>query len=232
MFDGVAGEHSGGVVAAVADLKAELAAAEAAEAEARADAERARDRAAAAEAEAAVEDVDPHSPVGGSSAPGRRWFALSIGLAVSALVTGAALTLTGLMLWQHAKVGAQREQNRRFVDAGRDGVVALLSIDYNHARADVQRVLDLSTGQFHDDFGHSADDFVKTAEESKAVTAGKINAAALDAVDGDRARVLVSATSVVTNAKGAKQDARPFRMSVTVTRDGDTCKMSDVEFVP
>ena len=30
----------------------------------------------------------------------------------------------------------------------------------------------------------------------------------------------------------AKQDARPFRMSVTVTRDGDTCKMSDVEFVP
>ncbi len=223
VFDAMAGEHSGGVsddagTVAVADLKAELAAAEAAEAEARADAERARDRAAAAEAASAV--------------PGRRWIALSIGFGVSALVSVAALTLTGLMLWQHVKVGAQREQDRRFVDAARDGVVALLSIDYNHARADVQRVLDLSTGQFHDDFGHSVEDFVKTAEESKAVTIGRVNAAALDAVDGGRARVLVSATSVVSNDKGAKQDARPFRMSVTVTRDGDTCKMSDVEFVP
>lgn len=164
--------------------------------------------------------------------PPRRWIAQSVGLSVAALLTGVALTLTGLMLWQHAKAGAQREQDRRFVDAARDGVVALLSIDYNHARADVQRVLDLSTGQFHDDFGHSADDFVRTAEESKAITAGKVNAAALDAVDGDRARVLISAISVVSNAKGAKDDARPFRMSVTVTRDGDTCKMSDVEFVP
>ncbi len=186
------------------------------------------------DADVAVADVEVElaSAEAAESAPGRRWIALTVGLAVSALVSGAALTLAGLMLWQHAKAGAQREQNLRFVDAARDGVVALLSIDYNHARGDVQRVLDLSTGQFHDDFGHSADDFVKTAEESKAVTTGQVNAAALDAVDGDRARVLVSATSLVTNAKGAKQDARPFRMSVTVTRDGDTCKMSDVEFVP
>ena len=202
--------------AEVADLRAALAEAEAAEAEARAEVEQARARI----------DADLPAPAG------RRWIAQTVGLAIAALLTGAALTLTGLMLWQHVKAGAQRDQDRRFVDAARDGVAALLSIDYNHARADVQRVLDLSTGQFHDDFGHSAEDFVKTAEESKAVTVGKVNAAALDVVDGDRARVLISATSVVSNAKGAKEDARPFRMSVTVTRDGDTCKMSDVEFVP
>ena len=216
----VTGEQSDGDDAAtVAELKAELAEAQAAEAEARADAERARERAA----------EQPPAPVSGS---GRRWIAQTVGLAVAALIIGVALTLTGLMLWQHATVSAQRDQERRCVDAARDGVVALLSIDYNHARADVQRVLDLSTGQFHDDFSHSAEDFIKTAEESKAVTVGKINAAALDAVDGDRARVLISATSVVSNAKGAKEDARPFRMSVAATRDGDTCKMSDVEFVP
>ena len=43
---------------------------------------------------------------------------------------------------------------------------------------------------------------------------------------------MVVATSQVTNANGANEDPRPFRMSVTVTRDGDTCKMSNVEFVP
>ena len=227
----MAGEHSDGDEdAAVADLKAELAEAEAAEADARADAERARERASAAEEAGEVQhgDADIEAP----SAPGRRAVAQTIALAAAALLAGVVLTRTGLMLWQHAKGSAQREQERRFVDAARDGVEALLSIDYNHARADVQRVLDLSTGQFHDDFGHSADDFVKTAEESKAVTLGKVNAAALDGVDGDRARVLVAATSVVSNAKGAREDARPFRMSVTVSRDGDTCKMSDVEFVP
>ena len=207
-------DETGG--AAVADLKAELAEAEAAEADARAEAELARARPA---------ESDPGSRR-------RRRTAETVGLAVAASLTGAALTLTGLMLWQHAKAGAQRDQERRFVDAAQDGVVALLSIDYNHARDDVQRVLDLSTGQFHEDFSHSAEDFVKTAVDSQAVTTGTINAAALDDVDGDRGRVLVSATSVVSNAKGAKRDARPFRMSVTVTRDGDTCKMSDVEFVP
>jgi len=55
---------------------------------------------------------------------------------------------------------------------------------------------------------------------------------ALDSVDGDRAVVLVAATSEVTNANGAHQDSRPFRISVTVTRDGEAYKMSDVEFVP
>ena len=185
----------------------------------------------AAEAETAVA-ADVETAAARAEPPARRWLAATVGLAAAALLTGVALTLTGLMLWQHVKANAQREQERRYVDAARDGVVALLSIDYNHARADVQRVLDLTTGQFHDDFGHSAEDFVKTAEESKAITTGKVNVAALDAVDGDRARVLISATSVVSNAKGAKDDARPFRMSVTVTRDGDTAKMSDVEFVP
>jgi Mce-associated membrane protein len=72
----------------------------------------------------------------------------------------------------------------------------------------------------------------QTTEDSKAVTAGSVNVAALERVDGDRAVVLVAATSEVTNASGARQDPRPFRMSVTVTREGEQCKMSDVEFVP
>ncbi len=136
------------------------------------------------------------------------------------------------MLWQHGRVAAQHASDRRFVDAARDGIVALLSIEHGRARADVQRVLDLSTGQFHDEFARSADDFVKTAEDSRAVTKGTVNVAALERVDGDRATVLVAATSEVSNVNGARQDPRPFRISVTVTREGETCKMSDVEFVP
>jgi Mce-associated membrane protein len=225
----------GGDGPAVADMVAELAEAEAAEADARAEAAAARARAAGVrddavdevDEDAAGETVDLQTgdrtrfPIGRTAVP-----------ALAALLAAAALTLTALMLWQHGRVDAQRATERRFVDAAPDGVVALLSIDHTHARADVQRILDLSTGQFHDEFSHSADDFVKTAEDSKAVTAGSVNVAALERVDGDRAVVLVAATSEVTNASGARQDPRPFRMSVTVTREGEQCKMSDVEFVP
>lgn len=153
-------------------------------------------------------------------------------LVPAALLTGASLALTGLMLWQHREVTAQRAADRQFVEAASAGVTALLSIDHTRAQADVQRVLDLSTGPFREDFQRSAEDFVKTAVDSQAVTTGTVNAAALDTVDGDRGVVMVAATSRVTNANGANQDPRPFRISVTVTRDGDTPKMSDVEFVP
>ena len=225
---------------AVADMVAELAEAEAAEADALAEAARVRAQAAeaararaeaaeAARARAAEAHEDTDEPDTPAARPRIRQTA---GLAVAALLTAAALTLTVLMLWQHGKVAAQRAADQRFVDAARDGIVALLSIEHTRARADVQRVLDLSTGQFHDDFARSADDFVKTAEDSQAVTKGSVTVAALERVDGDRAVVLVAATSEVSNANGARQDPRPFRISVTVTRDGEECKMSDVEFVP
>jgi Mce-associated membrane protein len=184
---------------------------------------------AEAEAEAAEADALAHAARARARAPRRRQTAA---LVLAALLAGAGLALTGLMLWQHSRDAAQRAEDQRFVEGARAGVTALLSIDHTRAQADVQRVLDLSTGSFYDDFQRSADDFVKTSVDSKAVTIGKVNASALDSVDGDRGVVMVVATSQVTNANGADNDPRPFRMSVTVDCNQDPCKMSDVEFVP
>ena len=153
-------------------------------------------------------------------------------LAGVALLAGAGLTLTALMLWKHGQVAAERDRDRASVDAARNGVVALLSIDHTRAEEDVQRVLNLSAGRFREDFARDADDFVKTAIDSQAVTKGSVRVAALQSVRDDSCVVLVAASSKVTNASGAKEDTRPWRMRVTVTRDGDIWKMSDVEFVP
>lgn len=235
--------------AAVSEVMAQLAEAEAAEAEARADAARAK--ATAARLRGSSEDVDAipadddgaaaeddtdggAGPDADEPARGRwsrpRWS--KIGLAAGVLATCAALVLTGLMVQRHRQVSAQRAHRAEFVTAAKESVVALLSIDFNHAKADVQKVIDLSTGTFRDDFTKGAQDFVKTAEGSKAVTVGKINAAALESENGDTGVVLLAATSQVTNANGARQDPRAWRMSVTITRDGDKLKMSNVEFVP
>ena len=65
-----------------------------------------------------------------------------------------------------------------------------------------------------------------------AFTTGAVTAAALESAGDDNAVVLVAATSQVTNVSGARDDPRPWRMSVTVSRDEDQWKMSNVEFVP
>lgn len=232
---------------AVSEVMAQLAEAEAAEAEARAEAARAK--AAAARLRESSEDEDAEVVADAADAealdgepakepetavapkPARRWW-LRLAVAAAVLVTCAALALTGLMVWQHRQAEALRAHQAEFVTAAKEGVVALLSIDYTHAKADVQKVIDHSTGSFRDDFTKGADDFVKTAEQSKAVTVGKISAAALESENGDTGVVLLAASSQVTNANGARQDPRAWRMSVTMTRDGGQLKMSNVEFVP
>ena len=136
------------------------------------------------------------------------------------------------MLVKHNEAAANRAQDREFLEAASEGIVALLSIDHGRAEADVQRILDLSIGAFRDDFASRAGDFITTAQKGKAVTKGAVTAAALESAGDDNAVVLVAATSQVTNVSGARDDPRPWRMSVTVSRDEDQWKMSNVEFVP
>lgn len=163
-----------------------------------------------------------------------RWARLApkLGVAAAGVLIGGLVAATAVMLWQHSGVTAQRDRDTAMVEAARNSVTALLSIDHTRARDDVQRVLELSTGTFREDFAKSADDFVATAEKSRAVTKGTISAAALDSAAEDNGVVLVAASSQVSNSSGAREDPRPFRMSVTVTRDGGQFKMSDLEFVP
>lgn len=240
------------VPARVADVIVELAEAEAAEADARAEAAvakaravRLRGRSGEDAGESGAGESGATEGAGDSGAgedagesageirPPRglsRWRAVA--LAAAAVVIGALLALTGLMLVKHNEAAANRAQDREFLEAASEGIVALLSIDHGRAEADVQRILDLSIGAFRDDFASRAGDFIATAQKGKAVTKGAVTAAALESAGDDNAVVLVAATSQVTNVSGARDDPRPWRMSVTVSRDEDQWKMSNVEFVP
>lgn len=185
--------------------------------------------------EVSTTEPEAESEADAHSAAARRWSrGVRRGLAagIAGVLAGAGVAATALMLWQHHRAQAHRASDREFVDAARAGVVALLSIDHSRAKDDVQRVLDLSTGAFRDDFQRRADDFISTAEKSNVVTKGSVKAAALESANADSGVVLVAAASQVTNSGGARDDPRPWRMSVTVTRDDGRFKMSDVEFVP
>ncbi len=107
-----------------------------------------------------------------------------------------------------------------------------MSLDFNKAQEDVQRIIDNSTGQFKSDFETQAADFVKVAQDSKVITEVSVNSTAVESMSDDKAEVLVAASSRVTNTAGAQQEPRTWRLSVSLEREGDQIKMAKVEFVP
>lgn len=236
---------------------AEQAEAEAAEAEALATAARARARAIALrraantaadpgdvtdevtddveetseEAEDASEETPEATDDADETAPRRRWVSRVLTAAAVAVICGL-LALSGYFVWHHHTADQDGEQAAAFAAAARQELINLTSFDFNHAKEDVQRVIDNSTGEFRDDFQSRADDFTAVVEQSKVVTEGKVNAAAVESIDNDSAVVLVAASSNITNAAGAKEDPRTWRMRMTVTQEGDQYKVSKVEMVP
>jgi Mce-associated membrane protein len=144
----------------------------------------------------------------------------------------AFIGASGYMLWQRHETTERNLRAASFLAGARQGVVNMTSLDFNKAKEDVQRVIDSSTGQFRDDFQQRAKDFTTVVEQSKVVTQGTVNAAAVQSIDGNSALVLVAATSHITNAAGAKDEPRNWRLKVTVTEDGGQYKMSKLEFVP
>jgi Mce-associated membrane protein len=152
--------------------------------------------------------------------------------ALAVACTAALITLSLLMVIDHRHQTAQQQRRAEYAAAARQSAVTLMSLDFNKAKEDVQRIIDNSTGQFRDDFKNQADDFIKVAQDSKVVTEVTVNATGVESMTDDTAVVLVSATSRVTNAAGAKQEPRSWRLSVNLQREGDQIKMSKVEFVP
>lgn len=141
-------------------------------------------------------------------------------------------TVSGLLVQHHRHTVQADQREVEFTEAARQGVVALTSLDFSRAEQDVARVLEHSTGAFRDDFAGRAQDFTSVIQQSQVATAGTVNAAAVESMTEDSAVVLIAATSQVTNSAGAQGEPRAWRLSVTVTREGDTIKMSKVEFVP
>jgi Mce-associated membrane protein len=229
---------------------AEQAEAEAAEAEALAAAARARARAiklrreaeseaeahnaaVAATADPAQTPETPELPDSAESEPAARrrvTASLALTLAAVAAIVGL-LGASGWMAWHHHSVVKERQRAAAYVATARQGVVNLTSLDFNNAKEDVQRVLDIATGEFKDDFQRRAEDFESVVKDSKAVTEGSVVATAVESMNKDSAVVLVLANERVTNIAGAKDQPRTFRFRVSVVHDGDDLKLSKVEFV-
>lgn len=154
----------------------------------------------------------------------------------SALVAGALIvaTLAGLAGWlgdrayQRHQVQAQRDL---FVQTARAGAVDLTTINYTEVDADVQRILDLATGAFRDDFEQRSKPFIELVKAAQSKSEGTVTDAGLESQRGDSAQVLV-AVAVKSQTAGGEETPREWRMRIEVRSVGDDAKVSNVVFVP
>ncbi|WP_395310758.1 hypothetical protein V4U86_08165 [Mycobacterium sp. AMU20-3851] len=183
-----------------------------------------------ADADADAEDEFDDEPV---STRGRTRAILTYVAAALAVIGVAALASTSAWIMvTHQQAEHQRDLGAEFSAAARQGVVSLMSLNFNSAEQDVQRILDNSTGEFRKDFEKEHQDFAKVAESSKVITEATVTATAVKSMTENTADVLVSAFSTITNEQGAKDDPRTWRLIVSMAREGDQIKMAKVEFAP
>ena len=178
--------------------------------------------------EPAADDADSRPiPQSKKRAPAL-WRAMLFGLAV---VTALAVLVGWLGFRVHQSQQAQAERSR-FVEVARQGALNLTTIDWQHADADVHRILDGATGEFYDDFAHRSQPFIDVVKQAKAKTVGTVTEAGLESETIASAQALVAVSVQTSNAGESEQVPRLWRMRITVQKVGDQVKVSNVGFVP
>lgn len=194
------------------------------------------------DADTAFDEISETTETGGRVArlrrrlTSRRLTSRRLTRAGSALVTGALILagVTGLAGWlgysayQAHRAQAQRDQ---FVSVARQGAVNLTTIKYTEVDADVQRIIDLATGSFREDFEQRAKPFIEVVKAAQSKSEGTVTDAGLESQRGDSAQVLV-AVAVKSQTAGGEEPQREWRMRIEVRAVGADAKVSNVVFVP
>jgi Mce-associated membrane protein len=154
--------------------------------------------------------------------------ALIAGLVVGMVLAGLVGWL-GFRAYEAHKLDAQRNL---FVHAASQGAANLLTIDYQHADADAQRILDSATGKFYASFARRKQSYIDDAKRTRSQLVATVTDAGLESRSGDQGVVLVAATVKSSDPAQTHQEPHFWRIRVTVRQIGDGGKVSDVVFVP
>lgn len=157
----------------------------------------------------------------------RRRQALVSVVAVLALLVGGAVWAG----WRDVLARRGEDARALMIDAGREGVLALTTVDHNEVDADVQRILDASTGAFRDDFARNSESFKSAARQAQSTSVGTVREAGLESVEAGEGRVLVALTVMTSNRGVPEQHPKSWRTRVHVAKTDHGFKVTAVEFL-
>lgn len=149
---------------------------------------------------------------------------------VGAVVVSVLAVVCGVLGYRTYQGHRIEEQRAMFVTVATQAAVNLTSIDYRHAETDVQRVLEVATGGFRDDFAGRSGSFVDVVKKAQSSSSGTVTEAGVESMTGDEARVLVAVTVMSSNRGVPEAQPRYWRMRLTLNRIGAGAKVSRVDF--
>ena len=135
------------------------------------------------------------------------------------------------MVSQHHTAAHKRQLAAELTVAARQAITTLMSIDPDHAKRDVQRMIDASTGELNSQLSAMSALMVKKAEDSKVGSKVTVEAVAVESLGDNSGVVLVAAKIDSIGPDNAKPPPALFRLSVDMDRDGGQLKMSKVDFL-
>lgn len=146
----------------------------------------------------------------------------------------AVATLAGAVGWlgyRDHNIQQAQQQRASYVQVARQAAINLTTISYAKADADVQRIIDSTTGAFRDDFGQRSRPFVDVVKQAHSESEGTVTEAGLESVDGDTANVLLAVSVRTTIAGTVQPEPRRWRMRISLQHTGDGPKVSNIAFV-
>lgn len=152
-------------------------------------------------------------------------------LAAAFVVIGASLGGSVFMELEHRAIVRKQHQHAEFAAAAREGVTRLMSIDADHAKEDIQRSIDNSTGELRDQLQRTAVARAQKAEESRISTRVIVDAVAVESTTDDSGIILVAARSDNVYPDNGKREMQSWRISVNLSRVGGQLKMAKVDFL-
>jgi Mce-associated membrane protein len=153
-----------------------------------------------------------------------------------ALIAGliGVLVSAGLVGWLGVRAAQAHDadvQRDAFVSAARRTAVDLTTIDYQHARTDVQRVLDSATGDFYRSFSDRSQLLIDAVTDERSQSVSAVTEAGVETQSHDAAQVLVALSVASTHLGGLEMRPHELRMRLTVQQVADGAKVSGVEYV-
>ena len=158
---------------------------------------------------------------------------------VLALVAVALVAATVLLLVRGAAAApgdseaeTLSQQYDAVTEAAREETLAFLTVDYKDMDPLIEKVLAGSTGTFKEQYERAKVTLKSSAQDSQAVSSGKVVAVGISDIDDSEAVVFVAADSQVQN-KSTKGKAQPryYRLKLTMVRKGERWLTSNLQFV-
>ena len=172
--------------------------------------------------------AEPAGPAGQPVAPddrrpGRVLRTLLVVVVVLAALAGAAWTG-----WQVRQERAADDDRAQALSVARQAAVAFTSYDAQHIDADLDRVRQMSTGDFRDQFTKALGALTGAIKKADGVSKGEVTQAGLIRSTGSTAVVIAAVDATITNKQTRQPSLRRYRLQITLTLVDDRWLISDI----